>query len=55
MMQLKMLLIDWKKCVADVSAWMKNNSLKISEDKTEFIIFHRDKESTSRYTLQVNK
>ena len=30
-----------EKCIADVSAWMKKNSLKINEDKTKFIIFHR--------------
>ena len=42
-----------KKCIADVCSWMKNNSLKINEDKTEFTIFHRNKELTSRYTLQV--
>ena len=41
------------KCIADVCSWMKNNSLKINEDKTEFIIFHKNKELTSRYTLQV--
>ena len=42
-----------EKCIADVCSWMKNNSLKINEDKTEFIIFHKNKELTSRYTLQV--
>ena len=42
-----------EKCIADVCAWIKNNSLKINKDKTEFIIFHKNKELTSRYTLQV--
>ena len=42
-----------KKCIADVCSWIKNNSLKIDEDKTEFIIFPKNKELTSRYTLQV--
>ena len=35
-----------EKCIADVCSWMKNNSLKINEDKTEFIIFHKNKELT---------
>ena len=42
-----------EKCIADVCSWMKNNSLKINEDKTEFIIFHKNKELTTRYTLQI--
>ena len=42
-----------EKCIADVCAWIKNNSLKINEDKTDFIIFHKNKELTSIYTLQV--
>ena len=42
-----------EKCIADVCSWIKNKSLKINEDKTEFIIFHKNKELTSRYTLQV--
>ena len=32
-----------EKCIVDVSAWMKKKSLKINEDKTEFIIFYRKK------------
>ena len=42
-----------EKCIADVSAWMKKISLKINEDKTEFIIFHRNKELIRSYSLQV--
>ena len=42
-----------EKCIADVSAWMKKKSLKINEDKTEFIIFHRNKELIRSYSLQV--
>ena len=42
-----------ERCIADVSAWMKKNSLKINEDKTEFIIFHRNKELIRSYSLQV--
>ena len=42
-----------EKCIADVSAWMKKNSLKINEDKTEFIIVHRNKELIRSYSLQV--
>ena len=41
----------FEKCVEDVCAWMKNNSLKIDEDKTAFIIFQNNKELTTRYTL----
>ena len=40
-------------CIADVSAWMKKNSLKINEDKTEFIMFQRNKELIRSYSLQV--
>ena len=42
-----------EKCIADVSNWMKKNSLKINEDKTEFIIFHNNKELIRSYSLQV--
>ena len=28
-----------EKCIADVCSWMKNNSLKINEDKTEFLSY----------------
>ena len=56
-----------EKCIADVSAWIKRNSLKINEDiclnklfvivividKTEFIIFHRNINLTKSYSLQV--
>ena len=42
-----------EKYIADVSAWMKKHSLKINEDKTEFIIFHRNKELIRSYSLQV--
>ena len=42
-----------EKRIGDVCSWMKNNSLKINEDKTEFIIFHKNKELTTRYTLQI--
>ena len=44
-----------EKCIIDVSAWMKKNSLKINEDKTEFIIFHRNKELIRSYSLQVGE
>ena len=37
----------------DVCTWIMNNSLKINEDETEFIIFYKNKELTSSYTLQV--
>ena len=42
-----------EKCIADVSDWMKKYSLKINEDKTEFIIFHNNKELIRSYSLQV--
>ena len=42
-----------EKCIADVSAWMKKNSLRINEDKTEFITFHRNEELLRSYSLQV--
>lgn len=40
-------------CVADVCLWMKNNALKLNGDKTEFIIFTREK-TTTNYTLNVD-
>ena len=42
-----------ERCIADVSVWMKKNSLKINENKTEFIIFHRNQELIRSYSLQV--
>ena len=42
-----------EKCIADDSDWMKKNSLKINEDKTEFIIFHNNKEFIRSYSLQI--
>ena len=42
-----------EKCIVDANAWIKKNSLKINEDKTEFIIFHRNINLTKSYSLQV--
>ena len=33
-------IIQLQNCIADITAWMPNNTLKINEDKTEFIIFN---------------
>ena len=33
------LAIRLEHCIADVCKWMKNNALKLNEEKTEFIIF----------------
>ena len=48
---IKETLHRFEKCVADVCTWMKNNSLKINEDKITFITLQNNKELTSRYTL----
>ena len=43
-----------EKCIVDANAWLKKNSLKINEDKTEFIMFHRNRNLTKSYSLQVD-
>ena len=40
-------------CIADISEWMGCNSLKIKEDKTEFVIFSRNPDKYSDITLQI--
>ena len=40
-------------CIADISEWMGCNSLKINEDKTEFVIFSRNPDKYSDITLQI--
>ena len=39
-----------EKCISDVCEWMNGNSLKINEDKTDFIIFsaHADQYKTHK-------
>ena len=40
-------------CIADISEWMGCNSLKINEDKTEFVIFSRNTDKYRDITLQI--
>ena len=40
-------------CITDISEWMGCNSLKINEDKTEFVIFSRNPDKYSDITLQI--
>ena len=37
-------------CIADISEWMGCNSMKINEDKTEFVIFSRNPDKYSDIT-----
>ena len=41
-------------CIADISEWMGCNSLKISEDKTEFVIFSPNPDKYRDITLHVS-
>ena len=42
-------------CVADICTWMMKNSLKINEDKTEFIVFrNRLNQTGNDFSLQIN-
>ena len=40
-------------CIADISEWIGCNSLKINEDKTEFVIFSRNPDKYRDITLQI--
>ena len=42
-----------KETINRLEKCMKKNSVKINEDKTEFIIFHNNKELIRSYSLQV--
>ena len=40
-------------CIREASDWMKQNSLKINEDKTEFIIFSNKPKTKDCHLLSV--
>ena len=40
-------------CIREASDWMKQNSLKINEDKTEFIIFSNKPKTKDCHSLSV--
>ena len=46
-------IIQLQNCIADITAWMPNNTLKIYEDKTEFIIFNTKGNSENKYTIEM--
>ena len=41
-------------CIREASDWMKQNSLKINEDKTEFIIFSNKPQTKDCHSLSVD-
>ena len=41
-------------CIREASDWMKQNSLKINEDKTEFIIFSNKPKTKDCHSLSVD-
>ncbi len=40
-------------CITDVCCWMSKNTLKLNQDKTEFIIFSKDNHHGREYELNV--
>ena len=46
-------IIQLQNCIADITEWMSNNTLKINEDNTEFIIFHNKGNNKNKYTIEV--
>ena len=42
-----------ERCISDICKWTGNNSLKINEDKTEFVIFSRNPEKYINLSLTV--
>ena len=46
-------IIQLQNCIADISEWMSNNTLKINEDKTEFIIFNTKGNSGNKFTIEI--
>ena len=40
-------------CIADINEWMSNNTLKINENKTEFIIFNTKGNSEYKYAIEL--
>ena len=40
-------------CIADVCSWMSKNTLKLNQDKTEFIIFSKKDHHGRDYALKV--
>ena len=46
-------IIQLQNCIADITEWMSNNTLKINEDKTEFIIFNTKGNSRNKITIEI--
>ena len=46
-------IIQLQNCIADITEWMSNNTLKINEDKTEFIIFNTKGNSGNKFTIEI--
>ena len=46
-------IIQLQNCIADITEWMSNNTLKINEDKREFIIFNTKGNNGDKFTLEI--
>ena len=46
-------IFQLQNCIADITELMSNNTLKINEDKTEFIIFNIKGKSENKYTIEI--
>ena len=48
-------IIHLQNCIADITKWMSNNTLKINEDQIELIIFNTKGNSENKYTIGIGK
>ena len=52
-LSIKQAIKQLEDCITDVCEWMRNSSLKINQDKTEFTIFSTNPEPFQHVTLTV--
>ena len=46
-------IIQLQNCIANITEWMLNTTLKIKEDETEFIISNTNGNSKNKYTIEI--